>query len=144
MDNNLFQRIKELIDANQAIGILVSPNPTFDQMAAGLGLYLALKQMNKAVSIVCPTDVTVGVSSLVGIDKVQKSFGGAGNGDLVVSFPYREGEIEKVSYNVDGGKLQIVVKAGQQGLSFNQSDVQFQQGGSGSAPSLVFFLGIAD
>lgn len=141
MDNNLFQRLKELIENNQTIGIIVAPNPSFDGLAAGLGLYLSLKQMNKNVSIVCPTDPTVGVSSLVGIDKLQKSFGGVG-GDLVVSFPYKEGEIEKVSYDVDGGKLRIVVKAGTQGLSFNQSDVNFQQGGA--APSLVFFIGVGD
>ncbi|HYK08010.1 MAG TPA: hypothetical protein VEW42_00750 [Candidatus Eisenbacteria bacterium] len=141
MDNNLFQRLKELIENNQTIGIMVAPNPSFDGLAAGLGLYLSLKQMNKNVSIVCPTDPTVGVSSLVGIDKLQKSFSGVG-GDLVVSFPYKEGEIEKVSYDVDGGKLRIVVKAGAQGLSFNQSDVNFQQGGA--APSLVFFIGVAD
>lgn len=141
MDNNLFQQLKQLIENNQTIGIIVAPNPSFDGLAAGLGLYLSLKQMNKNVSIVCPTDPTVGVSSLVGIDKLQKSFGGVG-GDLVVSFPYKDGEIEKVSYDVDGGKLRIVVKAGAQGLSFNQSDVAFQQGGA--APSLVFFIGVAD
>lgn len=147
MDNNLFQRIKELIDANSQIGIVVSPNPTFDGMAAGLGLYLSLLQMKKTVSIVCPTDPTVEVSSLVGIDKVGKSFGGgaAGN-DLVVAFPYREGEIEKVSYDVDGDKLKIVVKAGPQGLSFSQSDITFTHTGAtgGAMPSLVFFIGIAD
>lgn len=146
MDNNLFQRIKELIDANQQIGVIIPPTPTFDGMAAGLGLYLALKQMNKNVTVVCPTDPTVAVSSLVGIDKVQKSFGGQAGNDLVVSFPYKEGEIEKVSYDVDGGKLRIVVKAGPQGLSFAQSDVTFEHGGSssGTLPSLVFFIGVAD
>lgn len=143
MDNNLFQRLKELIEGNQAIGIVLPANPAFDTAAAGLGMYLSLVQMKKSASIVCPTDVTVGVSSLVGVDKIQKSFGG-GSGDLVVSFPYKDGEIEKVSYNVDGGKLQIVVKAGAQGLSFSQSDVTFQQGGNGAAPSLLFFIGVAD
>lgn len=143
MDNNLFQRLKELIEANQAIGILVPPTPTFDEMAAGLGLYLSLKQMGKNVSIVCQGEVNVGMSSLVGIDKVQKSFGGASGGDLVVSFPYKDGEIEKVSYDVDGGKLRIVVKAGPQGLTFNKSDVDYQQGGTGGVPTLLFFLGVA-
>jgi len=146
MDNNLFQRLKELIESNQNIGVVVAPNPTFDGLAAGLGMYLSLTQMKKNVAIVCPTDATVGFSSLVGIDKLQKSFGGGTGNDLIVSFPYKEGEIEKVSYNVDGGKLQIVVKAGPQGLSFNQSDVAFQHGGSGNGvmPSLVFFIGVAD
>lgn len=146
MDNNLFQRLKELVEQNQTIGILVSPNPSFDQMAAGLGMYLALKLMNKQVSVVSPTDPTVAMSSLVGIDKVQKTFGDAAGNDLIVSFPYKEGEIEKVSYDVDGDKLKIVVKAGPQGLSFTQNDVQFQRGGTsvGVMPSLVFFVGVAD
>ena len=158
MDNNLFQKIKDLIDANQAIGIVVGANPTYDHMAAGLGLYLSLVQMKKNAAIVCPTDPSVELSSLVGIDKVQKSFGAgsatiaaAGTGDMVVAFPYREGEIEKVSYDVDNGKLKIVIKAGAQGLSFGPSDVQFEQGGqalqaanAGIMPSLVFFIGVAD
>ncbi len=166
MDNNLFQRLKELIDKNQNFGIVVSPNPTFDGMAAGLGMYLSLVQMKKNVTIVCPTDLTVEVSSLVGVDKVQKSFGGSvsqsvgqapavAGSDMVVSFPYKEGEIEKVSYDVDNGKLRIVVKAGPQGLSFTPNDVQFQQGQgqvaqaapvmtSGAMPNVLIFVGVGD
>lgn len=145
----MFQRLKDLITQHQQIGIVVSPNPSFDDMAAGLGMYLALTQMGKNVAIVSPTDPTVAVSSLVGIDKVAKGFGavsGGSNGDLVVSFPYREGEIEKVSYTVDNGQLNIVVKAGAQGLSFSQTDVRFQQGGAsaGQLPPLLFYIGVAD
>src|SRR5579872_3248119 len=148
MANNLFTTFKDLLENNHAIVIVLPANPHFDTAAADLGLYLSLTQMKKNASIVCPTDVTVGVSSLVGVDKIQKSFGGgSGNGDLVVSFPYKEGEIEKVSYNVVGSQLQIVVKAGPQGLSFRQSDVMFAQNGGGmggAMPSLLFFIGVAD
>lgn len=146
MDNNLFQRIKELIEANQNIGVILPPNPSFDAVGAGLGLFLTLQQMKKNASIVCPTDVTVGVSSLVGVDKIQKTFGNGAGSDMIVSFPYKEGEIEKVSYDVEGSKLRIVIKAGQQGLSFGPSDVAFQQGGAstGAMPSLIFCIGLAD
>lgn len=137
----MFQRLKDLVTQHQSIGIIVPPNPTHDEMAAGLGMYLALKQMGKNVSVACPTDPTVAISSLVGIDKVQKALSGAG-GDLVVTFPYKEGEIEKVSYTVDNGQLNIVVKAGANGLSFNQSDVQFRQGGA--MPTLLFMMGVTD
>ncbi len=137
----MFQRLKDLVTQHQSIGIIVSPNPTHDEMAAGLGMYLALKQMGKNVSVASPTDPTVAISSLVGIDKVQKSLSGAG-GDLMVTFPYREGEIEKVSYTVDNGQLNIVVKAGANGLSFTQSDVQFKQGGA--MPTLLFMIGVTD
>ena len=104
------------------MAVIVKPNPSLDEMAAGLGMYLVLKQMGKNISIACPTDPIVAVSSLVGIDQVQKSLGGEG-GDLTVSFPYQEGEIEKVSYTLDNGQLNIVVKAGEKGLSFQQKDV---------------------
>ncbi len=139
MDNATFQRIKDLILKHQDIGIVVGSNPGFDEMAAGLGLYLSIKQMGKNVVIACPTDPLVAVSSLVGIDKVQKTLGGEG-GDLTVSFPYQEGEIEKVSYTLDNGFLNIVVKAGERGLSFNQKDIQFKR--TGKNPSLLFFVGI--
>jgi hypothetical protein len=140
MDNATFQRIKDLLLQHQDIGVLVGPNPDFDQMAAGLGLFLSIKQMGKNVSIASPTDPLVSVSSLVGIDKVQRNLGGE-EGDLTVSFPYKEGEIEKVSYTLENGLLNIVVKAGEKGLSFEQSDVMFKRGGK--LPTLLFFVGIA-
>jgi hypothetical protein len=69
----------------------------------------------------------VEVSSLVGIDEVKTTLGEA-SGDLVVSFPYREGEIEKVSYTRDDNFLNIVVKAGEKGLNFDEKDVKFTRG----------------
>lgn len=145
MDNNMFQRLKDLVTQHQSIGIIVPPNPTHDEMAAALGMYLTLKQMGKNVSVASPTDPTVAVSSLVGIDKVQRALSAGAGGDLVVTFPYKEGEIEKVSYTVDNGQLNIVVKAGPNGMSFNQSDVQFKQGGAGGAmPTLLFTMGVTD
>src|SRR5260221_1433892 len=143
MDNQTFQRIKDLINQHQTVGVLVGPNPSLDIMAAGLGMYLVLKQMGKDASIVSPTDPLVGISSLVGIDKVKKSFSAGGNGDMTVTFPYKEGEIEKVSYTLDNGHLNIQVKAGPQGLSFQESDVEFKRAGAGS-PSLLFTIGIPD
>ncbi|HET9946938.1 MAG TPA: hypothetical protein VFQ63_02650 [Patescibacteria group bacterium] len=141
MDNQTFQRIRDLINQHQTVGVVVKPNPSLDEMAAALGMYLVLKQMGKDVSIACPTDPVVGISSLVAIDKVQKGFSGGGNGDLTVSFPYKEGEIEKVSYTLDNGHLNIQVKAGPQGMNFQQNDVEFKR--AGSAPSLLFAIGIA-
>lgn len=148
MDNTTFQRIKDLIMQHTAIGVAVKPNPSLDDMAGGLGMFLVLKQMGKQAVISCPTDPVVGISNLVGVDKVQKSLGtgagGAANGDLTVSFPYKEGEIEKVSYTLENGQLNIVVKAGQNGMSFKENDVKFQRsGGGGAMPTLVFTIGVS-
>ncbi len=142
MDNQTVQKLKDLIAAHQNIGVIVGSNPSVDKMAAGLGLYLTLKKMGKEVIVACPTNPIVAVSNLVGIDKVQKTLGTTTEGgDLVVAFPYKEGEIEKVSYTLENGALNIVVKAGEKGLSFSQSDVTFTRSG-GSIPTLLFFVGV--
>lgn len=139
MDNLILEKIKDLLANNENIGIAVGRNPGIDEMAAALSLYLALSTSDKKVTVVCPTDPIVEVSSLVGVDKIKKSFDSGSAGDLTVSFPYREGEIEKISYTLEEGKLNILVKAGENGLSFNEKDVDFSRGAS--APGLVFVIG---
>lgn len=138
MDNNISQQLKDLTSKNQNIGIAVGKNPGVDEMAAALSLFLALKSNGKNVNIVCPTEPLVEHSRLVGIDKVQRNFELQG-GDMTVSFPYQEGEIEKISYTLENGLLNIIVKAGQDGLSFNEKDVMFKR--SEDYPTLLFVIG---
>ena len=138
MDNLTFQKLKDTISASDSIAIAVGKNADVDDMAGALTLYLAFKKLGKNPVIVSATQPLVEHSNLVGIDKVSPQLGN-GNGDLTVSFPYREGEIEKVSYTIDNGFLNIVVKAGQNGLTFEQQDVRFARGGS--VPSALFIIG---
>lgn len=139
MDEIILNKIKDLLAKNENIGIAVGKDPGVDEMAASLSLYLAFSQVGKKATVVCPTEPIVELSSLVGIDKIKRSFEGGSEGDLTVSFPYKEGEIEKVSYTLEEGKLNILVKAGKDGLSFNEKDVEFKR--EGSAPGLVFVIG---
>lgn len=138
MDNLTFSKIKEAVERYNNIAIAVSNNPSVDQMAAALSLYLSLQTSGKNVTVASPNTPLVEISSLVGVDQVRTSLGGD-SGDLVVSFPYREGEIEKVSYTRDANFLNIVVKAGELGLNFDEKDVKFTRGGS--APELLFVIG---
>lgn len=138
MDANLQARIREIVDKNDKIAIAVGKTPSLDDMAAGLALYLGLTQLSKKVSIASPSQPLVAHSSLVGIDRVKSQFEGD-SGDLIVSFPYREGEIEKVSYTIENGYLNIVVKAGEQGLQFREQEVRYSRGGG--APQVLFIVG---
>jgi hypothetical protein len=135
MDKSTVQKLKDAIAKSISIGIAVGSNPSIDEMGAALSLYLLLKTANKSVSIASPSDPIVEISSLVGIDKVQKRFGGSA-GDLVVSFPYKEGEIEKVSYTLENNFLNIIVKASEQGLSFDDKEVRYSRG-SGDIDLLI-------
>ena len=139
MDNQALQQIKDTFASAQAVTIAVSQSPSIDQMAAALSFYLNLSSQGKKVTVISPTEPIVELSSLVGIDKVKTSNEGT-VGDLVVSFPYREGEIEKVSYTIDGGQLNIVVKAGEAGLSFAEQDVVFKRGSD--KPGLLITVGV--
>ncbi|MDP2637443.1 MAG: hypothetical protein Q8P26_00075 [Candidatus Levybacteria bacterium] len=140
MDNVMLEKIQDLLARNENIGIAVGKNPGIDEMAAALSLYLALSGVGKKVTVASPTEPIVEVSSLVGIDKVKMGFeGNSGSGDLTVSFPYKEGEIEKISYTLEEGKLNILVKAGENGLSFREQDIEFKR--SGSVLGLLFVIG---
>lgn len=147
MDNQTLQAIKDTLQKHDKIGILVGKNPTMDDMGAALALYLGLQNGKNHVTIACPTEPLVEISSLVGIDKVKKSVDGEG-GDMIVSFPYEEREnsngelepeIQKVSYTLENGFLNIVVKSGESGLSFSEKDVRYRR--SGGVPSLLFIVG---
>lgn len=137
MDNTT-SKISELLNKSKSIGIITPKDPDMDQMGAALALYLAFVSDGRNVTVATPNDPLVEVSSLVGIDKVKNQIGGA-IGDLVVSFPYNEGDIEKVSYTLEDGALNIVVKAGENGLSFNEKDVKYVR--PTTAPDLVFVIG---
>lgn len=150
MDNNAVKQIQDIIGKSKSVGIAVPSDPTLDEMAAGLGLYLLFKTAGKDARIASASDPIVEVSSLVGIDKVGKTLAGKAlggadaGGDLTVSFPYTEGEIDKVSYTLEDGYLNIIVKASDKGLTFDQKAVEFSRsgGGSGSGPDVVISVGV--
>lgn len=137
MDNAIVQKIRDALSKNDNIAIVTGKNPSIDEMASVLSLYLLLRE-NKKVTVASPTQPIVELSNLVGIDKVATRLDG-GEGDLVVSFPYVEGEIEKVSYTLEGGLLNIIVKASEQGLTFDEKDVKYSKGGG--TFSLLFVIG---
>jgi hypothetical protein len=141
MDQQTLSKLKQIFQQADSLGIIVGANPTVDEMGAALALYLSLKTAGKKASIAALTEPIVELSSLVGIDQVRNSLGGSTAGDLVVSFPYKEGEIEKVSYTLENGYLNIVVKAGELGLNFADDDVRFTRG-AGGAPSVLVTIGV--
>jgi len=97
---------KSIIDKSKSILILLPTKSRLDQVAAGLSLYLVLKE-NKQVQISSPDLMTVGFNKLVGVNKVIKE---VGNKNLVVSFAsYKANDIEKVSYDIEDGQFQLTV-----------------------------------
>lgn len=102
---------KSILDQSNAVLILLPTRPYFDQVAAGLSLYLSLKGQ-KPVDIYCPSDMTVEFNRLVGVNKVTKELGSK---NLSLRFTnYDANNIERVSYDVENGefKLTVIPKSG--------------------------------
>lgn len=119
-------RIAENI-AKGASGIVVLPqNPSSDATAAGTALYLGLLKLGKQVSIICSTPVQ---SDLAGADKIQSTLA-VGGDNLVVSFPYADGSIDKIDYNIQGQffNLTITPRAGFPKLNQNQVSYSYTGG----------------
>ncbi|MDP3998405.1 MAG: DHH family phosphoesterase [bacterium] len=136
MNQDDLTQLQGLLGSSQSILILTGKNPNPDTLGASLALYLALNRDGKAVSIACPDEPTVGLSRLVGVDKVQNDLGGQ---NLIVSFPYREGAIEKVSYNIEGEKFNLVIQPRVGMPSLSAQEVNFSQGGANA--DLIFVVG---
>jgi len=133
-------QFKNLLDQNSAAIIYLIQNPDFDQVAAALGLKLALEKQGKSVSVLSSASMLVEFSQLVGIDTIgQKNESGR---NLVISLDYPLDQIEKVSYNDEGGKLNLVVepKAGAPKVEKNQASFSYE----GQANNLQIILGASD
>ncbi len=144
MENSLFTSnrptFEKLLSAATSIGVVVDQSHTLDMMAAGLSLFLSLQSAGKNVQIISKKEPTVEISNLVGINKVKSQFEGKAK-TLTIALPYKEGEIEKVSYNIEGEKLNINLFAmPDASISFAESDVQYIR--KGSAPDLIIAVGV--
>ncbi len=133
------QRLKEIFEKDGSFVIVVGSAYTIDEMGASLALYLALSAKGRDVSIVSSKQPLVEVSNLVGINKVKSQAESKG-GDLIVSFPYRDNEIGKVSYTLEGGFLNIIVKPKDNQLSFGEKDVVFKR--PAELPSVIIAVGV--
>jgi len=89
-------------------GVVFLPqDPTLDKVAASLSLFLSLAKAGKNFSISCSSPMTVDFSRLVGVDKISTKIQG---GNLVVSLDYLESAIDKVSYNIENKKFNLVIQ----------------------------------
>lgn len=136
MDTNLdIAKIKEHVDKAKDILIVTHENPTADSMGSSLALYLALQSLGKRVVIACPDPITVELSSFVGVNKVVSEIG---KKNFIISLDYVEGSIEKVSYNIEGNKFNLVIEPRDGYESFTQEKVSYSY--AGGAADLIFSI----
>lgn len=127
MNNQDIDRVSDLIAKAQKIAIVLGDNPSVDEAAAGLAFYLSLTKAGRKVQITSSTAPTVELGNLVGIDKLKQFTSGTGatGHGFVISLPYQQGAIEKISYDIIGERINLTVVPGPSGLGFTTDDITY-------------------
>lgn len=133
-----FNELQQQLSSARNLLIAFPQNTNFDQVAASLALYLSLRKAGKNVNIVSPELMRVEFSHLVGVDRVTDKITG---GDFVITLDYPITNIDKVSYNDEGGKLNLVVKVKPGSKPITREQAIFDSSGS-SSYDLVFLIGV--
>jgi nanoRNase/pAp phosphatase (c-di-AMP/oligoRNAs hydrolase) len=126
-------QVKELLDKANDILIVTHEHPTYDSVGSSLALYLGLESLGKKPHIVCPDSMTVEFSSFVGVNKFAQDLS---RKNFIISLDYEEGSIEKVSYNIEGNKFNLVIEPRTGNAGFSEDKVHYSYGGS--AADLIF------
>lgn len=141
-NDGVIPSIIKILETKSIYSIVLPANPTPDAVSAAVALYLALIKIGKSASIACSTPVDPALG-IIGADKIQKELVASGD-NLVVSFPYEDGAIDKITYNIEGNQFNLVIapKEGKPRLESNNVKYSYK-GGKGEviftidAPSLA-------
>ena len=135
MKNYNVTDIKALV-ANAKSALIVSPQLNVDSIGAALGLAIALKKAGKDVKVFCPQKTDQNYSKLSGLELLTDTISSS---DLMVTLDYPLDQIEQVSYNDDGGHLNLVVKpkTGSPKIETNKIAIN----NDGSSADVCFMLG---
>jgi hypothetical protein len=117
--------IKPLLDRANAISLLLPENPTYDQVASALALKLSLTAAKKEVNTACASPMTVEFNRLVDVNTVDNNFGSR---NLVITFPGQTEYVDKISYNIEHGELQLVISPKPEAPTLDYRTLKFTSG----------------
>jgi len=125
LNNQTLTRLNDIVSKNNS-GIIILPNnPLIDAVAAATSLYLGLLKLGKSLALICSSSIK---NDLAASDKIQNNL--SLNGDnLVISFPYSDGTIDKVDYNIKGNNFNLIISPRPGQPKLNPSRVKYSYSG---------------
>jgi nanoRNase/pAp phosphatase (c-di-AMP/oligoRNAs hydrolase) len=135
MKNYNVSEVKNLLSTAKTALIAV-PQLNIDSIGSALALALLLKKSNISTKVFCPQKTDANYTKLSGLELLTDTYN---QNDLIVTLDYPLDQIEKVTYNQDGGKLNLVVqtKDGSEKVAENQILISNQA----SAADINFVFG---
>jgi len=136
----------QIISSANTVLVILTPNPTYDQMASACSLYLGLLQTGKDAHFVIPelpnsTSPKKQYSHIAGVDHLKTEMG---NQNLVIGFDYNENTVDKVNYHIGEktGKFYLTIKPKKGFSPLDTSSVDFSY--TGIDADLVFTIGVGE
>jgi len=130
------KKLQTKLTKAKTVLIMLPLNAGKDIVASGLSLYLSLSKAGKQTSIVSGSQPVVRDSHLVGLDKIATSVGG---NNLVITVNLPENAVDKVTSNVEGGHLNLVLAPQTGSPAITKNDIIF--GTSGASADLIIVVG---
>lgn len=123
MDLTPKQQASEAIRQAESILLVTGQRPNIDQISSMVALTYALRKLDKKV-VPLVSDRVPGGAQFLARDVIENSLSGAR--DFIMQLNLAKGEVDKVKYTVENGKLNVHVTPFRGG--FSASDVTFDQG----------------
>jgi len=95
---------RDLSQSNNPV-ILLPQNAGVDAVYSALALYLGLSKIGKSPVIASSIKVTYNIKD---VDLIRTSLTSSGD-NLVISFPYTDGSIDKVDYKIENNTFNLIV-----------------------------------
>jgi hypothetical protein len=130
------EQLQKIVAESQSALVLLPPTPEEDWVYGALALGNALESLGKKVTIGCSSDVDLVVT---GVEAIKRTVGGR---NLIVSFPYKESMVEKVSYDIDetGERFNLIIKPKENSEPLDPKSVEFTY--TGATADVVFTFGL--
>jgi len=142
-DENKISQLKNTLETAQTTMVVLSANPTVDELVAASSLYLSLLQSGKQSRIVAPRIPAIlsKIDQSVKVDAVQIQTE-LGNENLTISFKYSEDQVDKVSYHIgeETGKFHLTIKPKPGFPPLDVDTVEF--GYTGASADLIFLVNV--
>ena len=122
------ENIVQLFNNAKSVVIVVGKSAKLDGVAAALALYLALMKEGKSAKI-CSEANLPDAQKLIGSDKISHKLEEGGN-TLKISFPYSDGNIDKVTYNITDDRFNLLIEPRAGNNPLKNSDVQYNYTGA--------------
>ncbi len=119
--NSLVERLKAIVEKSRLGAIIVPKQVSYDTLSAATSLYLSFLERGLDLVLVSETPVE---ADLIGVEKFTTSLSAPGD-NLVISFPYQEGAVDKVDYQIDGANFNLIITPKDSRFKLDPKQVKF-------------------